>query len=123
MATSQIATGSRSLLPLTPAVFFVLFALADGRKHGYAIMQNVRVLSDEKVRLGPGTLYSTIQRLFEWDLIEETEGTGEPSDHESRRRYYKLTAMGRDVLKAELRRMDSVMRLAKKKKLFPQTAE
>lgn len=121
--TSQIPTELRRLLPLTPAVFFVLFALADGEKHGYAIMQNVRGLSDEKVRLGPGTLYSTIQRLLELDLIEETAGTGEPSDHESRRRYYKLTSMGRNVLEGELRRMDSIMRLAKKKKLFPQIAD
>jgi DNA-binding PadR family transcriptional regulator len=123
MINSQIPTDLRRLLPLTPAVFFVLFALANGPKHGYAIMQNVRVLSDERVRLGPGTLYSTIQRLLELDLIEETAGTGEPSDHESRRRYYKLNSIGRNVLEGELSRMDSLMRLAKKKKLFPQTAK
>jgi DNA-binding PadR family transcriptional regulator len=123
MSNSQIPVDLQHLLPLSPAIFFILFALTDGQKHGYAIMQNVRALSDEKVHLGPGTLYSTIQRLQDLDLIEETEGTGEPSDHESRRRYYKLTRMGKIVLDAELGRMESVIRLAKKKRLFPRTAE
>ena len=123
MTTSQIPADLRSLFPLTPAVFFVLFALTDGQKHGYAIMQDVRGLSDEKFRLGPGTLYSTIQRLLEFDLIEETEGTGEPSDHEKRRRYYQLTGMGRTVLDAEISRMDSVVRLARRKRLLLRTAK
>jgi len=65
MPPSRIPGDLLSFLPLTPAVFFVLFALTDGQKHGYAIMQDVRDLSDEKVRLGPGTLYSTIKRLLE----------------------------------------------------------
>ncbi len=60
------------LFPLTPAVFFILFALAEREKHGYAIMQQVGVLSDGKFRMGPGTLYTTIQRLLELSLIEET---------------------------------------------------
>ena len=61
------------LFPLTPAVFFILFALAQGEKHGYAIMQHVSVLSDGKFRMGPGTLYTTIQRLLELSLIEEID--------------------------------------------------
>ena len=65
----------QQLLPLTPAVFFILFALAQGEKHGYAIMQQVSVLSDGKVRMGPGTLYTTIQRLLELALIEEVMPT------------------------------------------------
>jgi DNA-binding PadR family transcriptional regulator len=123
MTTSQIPEYLRSLFPLTPAVFFILFALTDGQKHGYAIMQDVRSLSDEKVRVGPGTLYSTIQRLLEFDLIAETEGIGEKSDHEKRRRYYKLTRMGRTVLDEEISRMDSVVRLARRKRLLPGTAK
>jgi DNA-binding PadR family transcriptional regulator len=105
------------MLPLTPAVFFVLLALAGGEKHGYAIMQEVTELSAGKVRMGPGTLYSTIQRLVDLDLIEETEGSGEPSDHESRRRYYRLTGDGRQLLEAEVNRMESVVRVARKRKL------
>ena len=74
------------LLPLTPSVFFILLALADGEKHGYAIMQSVSDLSDHQFRMGAGTLYTTIQRLLEMDLIEETERAGAQSDHEKRRR-------------------------------------
>src|SRR5579864_5815345 len=62
-------------LPLTPAVFFILFALADGEKHGYAIMQEVGRLSGDKVRMGPATLYTTIQRLLDLSLIEETKSS------------------------------------------------
>ena len=79
------------LLPLTPAVLFILFALAEGEKHGYAIMQTVSRISDNQFRMGPGTLYTTIQRLLDLDLIEETDSAGGQSDHENSRRYYKLT--------------------------------
>ena len=97
----------QQLLPLTPAVFFILFALAQGEKHGYAIMQQVSVLSDGKVRMGPGTLYTTIQRLLELALIEEVD-----ADPGGRRRYYRLTRTGKVVFKAEVGRMDAVVRLA-----------
>jgi DNA-binding PadR family transcriptional regulator len=95
------------LLPLTPAVFFILFALANGEKHGYAIMQEVSVLSDRKFRMGTGTLYTTIQRLLELGLIEEGK-----ADKDERRRYYRLTREGKLVFKAELSRMHKVLRLA-----------
>src|SRR5438105_13886947 len=83
------------LLPLTPAVFFILFALADGEKHGYAIMQQTTKLSEGRFRMGPGTLYTTIQRLLEFSLIEEVS---ENRDPDSRRRYYRLTRQGRVLL-------------------------
>jgi DNA-binding PadR family transcriptional regulator len=108
------------LLPLTPAVFFILLALADGEKHGYAVMQQVAALSDGKFRMGPGTLYSTIQRLLELSLIEETNVRGEAQD--SRRRYYRLTRAGRALLQAELGRMDAVLKIAHKKGLVPDHA-
>jgi DNA-binding PadR family transcriptional regulator len=95
------------LLPLTPAVFFILFALANGEKHGYAIMQEANVLSDGKFRMGTGTLYTTIQRLLEMSLIEEGR-----VDASERRRYYRLTRTGRIVFKAELSRMDKVLKVA-----------
>lgn len=117
--TTDAADDLQKLLPLTPAVFFILLALADGEKHGYAIMQDVSVLSEDKVRMGPGTLYTTIQRLLELSLIEETQGSGERSDHENRRRYYKLSRAGKTVLRAETSRMESVVWLARHKKLVP----
>jgi DNA-binding PadR family transcriptional regulator len=122
-SASKVPDELQHLFPLTPSVFFILFALAEGEKHGYAIMQDVSDLSEGKFRMGPGTLYSTIQRLLEMELIEETEGKGTPSDHEGRRRYYKLTRAGRAALDAELGRMESVVRLARKRKLVPGTAE
>jgi DNA-binding PadR family transcriptional regulator len=96
-------------LPLTPAVFFILFALADGEKHGYAIMQEVSKLSAGKFRMGPGTLYTTIQRLLDLKLIAETKDSIE---EEGRRRYYKLTRAGKSLFASEVTRLDAVLRLA-----------
>ncbi len=103
----------RQMMPLTPAVFFVLFSLAEGEKHGYAIMKDVGELSSGEVKMGPGTLYTTIQRLLELGLIEETRS--DPT--ERRRRYYRLTRTGKALLEAEVARMDSVVRLARQKRL------
>lgn len=109
------------MLPLTPAVLFILLALSEGDKHGYAIMQNAHELSDGQFRMGPGTLYTTIQRLLELSLIEET-APGR-SGEDSRRRYYRLTRSGRQVLAVELGRMESVIRRAREKKFIPRTVE
>ena len=108
------------LIPLTPAVFFILFALADGDKHGYAIMQQTRHLSDGKFQMGPGTLYTTIKRLIELALIEEAPEKGET---DSRRRYYRLTRNGRALLEIEINRMGAVLQLASEKRLWPQLAK
>jgi DNA-binding PadR family transcriptional regulator len=97
-------------LPLTPAVFFTLFALAGGEKHGYAIMQEARKLSDDSFRMGPATLYTTVQRLLDLDLIAETAGA---KDADSRRRNYRLTRSGRALLDAELERVEALVRKAK----------
>jgi DNA-binding PadR family transcriptional regulator len=123
MKRSQLPEELQHLLPLTPAVFFVLFSLADGEKHGYAIMQQMATLSDGKFRMGPGTLYTTLQRLLDLALIEEVEGTGAATDHENRRRYYRLTGTGKTLLETEIGRMDSIVRLARRRKLIPGTAE
>ena len=120
---NRVSDDLQRLLPLTPAVFFILFALADGEKHGYAIMQTVSRISDNQFRMGPGTLYTTIQRLLELDLIEETERACARSDHESRRRYYKLTRTGKAVFDAEVNRMESVVRLARGRRFAPKTSE
>ncbi len=103
------------MLPLTPAVFFVLFALADGDKHGYATMQQMAELSKGEFRRGPGTLYSTLQRLLVLALIEEVEAAEAAARRESRRREYRLAARGKLLLESEFTRMDSVLRLARKK--------
>ena len=120
---NRVPDDLQHFLPLTPAVFFILFALADGEKHGYAIMQSISRMSNNHFRMGPGTLYSTIQRLLDLDLIEETERVGGQSDHEDRRRYYKLTRTGKAILAADISRMESVVRLARDKKLVPKTSE
>jgi len=104
----------RSLLPLTPAVFYILYALAGGEKHGYAIMQEVKTVSSGQFSMGPGTLYTTIQRLLELALIEETT-TG--ADEERRRRCYRISGSGRIVFEAELSRMESLVRSAQRRKL------
>ncbi len=111
------------LLPLTPAVFFILFALADGDKHGYAIMQETTKLSEGRFRMGPGTLYTTIQRLLELSLIEEVWEMNDGDKRESRRRYYRLTRQGRTLLDLEINRMGAVLRLASEKRLWPQIAK
>lgn len=107
----------QQLLPLTPAVFYVLFSLDDGDKHGYAIMQETVKLSDGKFRMGPGTLYTTLQRLLDLGLIEEVESSRNTGD--SRRRYYRLSGNGKSLLEAELGRMDLVVKLARRRKLAP----
>jgi DNA-binding PadR family transcriptional regulator len=113
----------QTLLPMTPAVFYVLFSLADGEKHGYAIMQESSKLSNGEFRMGPGTLYTTLQRLLDLKVIEEVEFAGTTAQRESRRRYYRLAGAGRVLLEAELARLDSLVRLARRKKLVPRPAE
>ena len=108
------------LIPLTPAVFFILFALADGEKHGYAIMQQTTKLSDGQFRMGPGTLYTTIQRLLDLFLIEEV---WDNAARESRRRYYRLTRNGRVLLDMEIKRLGAVLQLAGEMRLWPQPAK
>ena len=122
-ATNRIPNNLQHLLPLTPAVFFILFALADGEKHGYAIMQAVSGISENQFRLGPGTLYTTIQRLLDLELIQETEGADAHGVHENRRRYYKLTRTGKAILATDVKRMEFVVRMARERKLVPRTSE
>lgn len=119
MAKTQIPDPIREMLPLTPAVFYTLFALAEGEKHGYAIMKEVNSVSEGQFSMGPGTLYTTIQRLLELGLIEETST---PSDSERRRRCYRLSGMGRKTLEAELNRMEWLVRSAQRRKLGPREA-
>ena len=107
-----------SFLPLTPAVFHILIALADGETHGYAIMQEVARRSGGSVRLGPGTLYGAIGRLLEDGLIEESEERPDPEMDDTRRRYYRLTNSGGRVLAAETERLAGLVRAARSTKVI-----
>jgi DNA-binding PadR family transcriptional regulator len=102
-------------LPLKTQWFHVMLALAGGENHGYAIMQEVLERTDGKVRLWPATLYGTIKRLIEADLIEESDDRPKPQFDDARRRYYRLTALGRCVLKAECDRLQDLVRTIRAK--------
>lgn len=106
------------LLPLTPAVFQILLALADAELHGYAIMREVRERTAGKVRLGPGTLYGSVKRMLEQGLIEEAEARPDPELDDERRRYYRLTFFGRAVAAAEARRLAELVSDARAKRLL-----
>lgn len=104
----------RELLPLTPVVLHILLALTDGEKHGYAIAQAVEQDTGAHVRMGPGTLYGSIQRMQHAGLLEESSRAPRPDDDE-RRRYYRATAFGRRVLALELDRLADVVRVAEER--------
>ena len=107
-----------SHLPLTPAVFHILLALADGDRHGYAIAREVADRTDHTVRLGPGTLYGTLTRMVDAGLIEEAAPAGRKAAEGERRRYYRLTRIGRQVAKAEARRLAALVAVARDKALL-----
>src|SRR6266542_4555458 len=104
-------------LPLSPAMFHVLVALADGDKHGYAILKDVRRRTDDRVRLSAGTLYAVIKRLLEDDLIVESDERPDPALDDERRRYYRLTAFGRSVVTADVARLEAIVEMARAKNL------
>ncbi len=104
-------------LPLSPPVFYILLAVADQERHGYAIMQEVERRTEAKVRLLPGSLYSTIKRMLSSSLIEECEGSIPPESDDERRRYYRITKYGREIAAAEADRMATLIRIARDKRL------
>ncbi len=106
---------------LTSAVFHILLALAEGERHGYAIMREVSELSRGAVRMGPGTLYGTLNRMLEAGLIEECAHKPDPALSSERRRYYRLTRSGRLVAEAEAERLANIVHAARLK-LFHQEA-
>lgn len=106
------------LLPLTPAAFHVLLALADGERHGYAVMQEVAEHTEGRIKMGPGTLYGTIKRLIEAQLIEESDERPDAESDDERRRYYRLTGVGQRVAKAEARRYAAMVAVARGKRLI-----
>jgi DNA-binding PadR family transcriptional regulator len=100
-----------SFLPLKPHWLHVLLSLANQDQHGYGIMQEVLERTGGKVHLWPATLYGTLKRLMDEELIEESGGRPAPELDDARRRYYRLTKLGRRVLAAESRRLEDLVRV------------
>jgi DNA-binding PadR family transcriptional regulator len=110
----------RKLDPLPAAAFHILLSLAEGDLHGYAIMRQVEQQTAGKVRLGPGTLYSSIQALLEGGFIEELRGDSPDAvqPHRDRRRLYRLTSAGKKVARSEAERLADILRIARAKKIL-----
>lgn len=106
--------------PLTTASFHILLALSAGERHGYAIMQEVEALTDSHVKLGPGTLYRSIKTLLADGLIEETVERPDPALDDERRRYYRLTEVGRRAAQIEAERLAELVRVARSRALLPE---
>lgn len=109
-----------ALLPLPPVTFHILMALADGDRHGYAIIQDVEARTDGDLRLGAGTLYRSIHRMLEQGLIVESSRRPARAVDDERRRYYRLTPFGTAVARAETRRLAQLLRLARARGLTPE---
>ena len=107
------------LLPLTPVALNILLALADGERHGYGIILEVEGRTGGDVRLGPGTVYGAVKRLREKGLIEASGERPDPALDDERRRYYRLTALGGRVLTAEVGRLETLVRAARRKGAYP----
>jgi DNA-binding PadR family transcriptional regulator len=101
------------LLPLPPATFHILLSLADVDRHGYGIIQDVEARTDGALKLSAGTLYRSIQRMLEQGLLVETRERPAPEDDDERRRYYRITALGRAAAQSEARRLADLVRLAR----------
>lgn len=114
----QSGTSPEAFLPLTPAVFHILLALADGERHGYGIMQDIAQRTQGTVRMGPGTLYGTIRRMLADGLIVVAEERPDPAHDDERRRYYRLTDLGLRVAQAEALRLERLVRLAQAKRVL-----
>ena len=106
-------------LPLSPAVLHILLALADEERHGYGIMLEIENRTGGSFRPGSGTLYGTLKRLLDSRLVEESGERPAPDLDDSRRRYYRLTELGRRVLEVEMRRLEQVVDVGRLKRLLP----
>ena len=108
-----------SFLPLPAATFHILMAVADEDRHGYAIIQDVAARTGGELKLSAGTLYRSIQRMLEQGLIEETDERPDPEFDDERRRYYRITALGTAVARAEARRLAQLVKLARARGFAP----
>jgi DNA-binding PadR family transcriptional regulator len=108
----------QDLLPLTPPVFHILLALADEERHGYGIMQDVAWQTNGALQLGPGTLYGCLKRMLAAGLVEESDERPDPKMDDERRRYYRMTGLGRRVVRAEAERLADAVSAAKSRRLL-----
>jgi DNA-binding PadR family transcriptional regulator len=111
--------GPEEYLPLTPAMLDIVVALADDELHGYAIMREVRRRTDGRKRLAPGTLYRSLRQMQERGLVAESDERPEAGLDDERRRYYRLTGLGRRVALAEVERLEDLVQAARSKGLAP----
>jgi len=100
------------LTPLSPAIFHILLSLGAGERHGYAIKREIAARTEGKLKLGPGVLYGSINKMLELGLIEEAEDRPDPHLDDERRRYYRITNYGRKAANAEAARMRALVQLA-----------
>jgi len=113
------AIDPQSLLPLTPPVFQILLAIADGERHGYGIMQEVKTQTAGRMSLGPGTLYGCLNRMLLAGLVEESEERPDRQLDDERRRYYRISALGRRVGRMEAERLEAAVNAARLKRMLP----
>jgi DNA-binding PadR family transcriptional regulator len=104
---------THELLPLTPPVFHILLALAGEERHGYGIMQDVARQTGDALQLGPGTLYGCLKRMLAAGLVEESDERPDPALDDERRRYYRMTSLGKRVVRAEAQRLAGAVMAAK----------
>jgi DNA-binding PadR family transcriptional regulator len=117
-----VKTEAESLLPLPPATFHVLVALADEDRHGYAVIKDVEARTGGRLKLSPGTLYRSVDRMVHQGLIREISSPLARNMDDERRRYYRITPFGREVAMAEARRLAQMLDLARAKGLAPRKA-
>src|SRR6185295_8776671 len=110
------------LLPLPPATFHILMALADEERHGYAVIQDIALRTNGDLKMSAGTLYRSIQRMQEQGLIVESKNRPDPEEDDERRRYYRLTEFGNAVARAEARRLAQLVKLARARGIVPEKA-
>jgi DNA-binding PadR family transcriptional regulator len=110
------------LTPLSPAFFHILLSLGEGERHGYALKREISLRTGGKLKLGPGVLYGSINKMVELGLIEESEARPDAHLDDERRRYYRITSYGRKVAQAEAARMRELVQLAKAKFGVPEHA-
>jgi len=109
------AKSAEEWLPLTPPVFHILLALADEERHGYGIMQDVARQTGDRLQLGPGTLYGCLKRMLAAGLVEESDERPDPELDDERRRYYRMTPLGKRVVRAEAQRLAGAVMAANAK--------
>ena len=114
----KVHKNPEELLPLTPAVFHILLALADSERHGYGIMQEIAERTQGAMRMGPGTLYGSIKRMLADGLIEAAAERPDTALDDERRRYYRLTDFGLRVLRAEAQRLEQIVSIVQSKRIL-----